>query len=179
MKNENVEKKQKDKIKKPFYKRWWFWLIVAVVAGTMIGAFSEAEEGEPSQSNTTEASTAAQTQTDAAEKYEKVNLTKLFVELNENALRTKNNYQDKYVEFQAQIYEIDDDGNYIIVRGLAINDYNEAFCRIDKEHLDFIMQQDKYNVITVRGKISNIGDELGYKITVDVDYVGERIIEQN
>jgi hypothetical protein len=83
------------------------------------------------------------------------------------------------VEFQAQIYEIDDDGNYIIVRGLALNDYNEALCRIDKEHLNFIMQKDKYNVITVRGKISNIGDELGYKITVDVDYVGERIVEQN
>ena len=79
------------KIAKPIYKKWWFWAII-IIACFVIG--SSAGNNEPTTVNETDTSV-----TSDEIVYEVVDLQVLFDELDANAMKAENNYQNKIADF--------------------------------------------------------------------------------
>ena len=111
-----------------------------------------------------------------ADKEEKIEYTSydfkdLIDELNDNALKAEKDHQDEYVEVTGYLTNIDSDGNYINL-GAAEDDYDYMFdsitCDIsDDSQSDAIMDMKKYDKIVVKGKITSIGEVVGYTIELD------------
>ena len=168
------------KNKKPIYKRWWLWALIAVV---LIIIFASAGSGDdektPAQSNGTtvaaQEKTAKEAQTakttEAAKTYEKHDVTDLFKALEGNAINAKNQFENKDVELTGYISNIDASGDYI---GLGANpdDYEYMFdsvqCYIKSdEQLNKITQRSKGDRITIRGTITSVGEVMGYSMNID------------
>ena len=48
-----MAKEKSNKVKKPFYKRWWVWVLAVIVIGNMIGGGEDTEEtAEPAKTET-------------------------------------------------------------------------------------------------------------------------------
>ena len=82
--------------------------------------------------------------------------------------------QDQYVEITGYLGTIDSSGKYIGV-GAKSDDYNyfldEVLCYIkNDDQLNQIAAMSKDDSITLRGKITNVGEVMGY--TLDIDSIG-------
>ena len=128
------------KNKKPFYKKWWFWVILVFFligsagAGSSTGESTDSTSGtkpvEPSTQSTpakenTEPSsqgTPAKENTEVPVEisYTHYDVTELFDTLSGNALKAKNTFKDQYVEIEGYLSVIDSDGNYIGVGHLIL-----------------------------------------------------------
>lgn len=152
------------KIKKPIFKKWWFWVLilgVIVVAGSTSGGNETA--------NNTEA-----TQSEAAEiVYEKVELQTMFDDLKNNAMKAEENYQKKYVEFVCKINSFDSDGSYISVEPVGADEFNftTATCYIKNDtQKEFLVEKNVGDSVTIKGKVKSIGEVLGYSIDINEVY---------
>ena len=167
------------KSKKPFYKKWWFWLIVALVAiGTAGGSSVESDTPQEAVSatvSTPQEKPAAESK--PAEKpaeisYTHYNVTELFDALSGNALKAEKTFQDQYVEIEGYLSVIDSDGSYISV-GAHPDDYDyflqgvQCYVKKNAALLDQIMEMNIDDPIVVRGKITDIGEVLGYQMDMD------------
>ena len=97
-------------MKKPIYKKWWFWVIIGVVVIAIIGGSADGSDGtvEDTGSSVTTISDGGEKKPSAAEKtYEKVDLQAMLNELEENALRAESKYQNAYIEITGKIKVID------------------------------------------------------------------------
>ncbi|MBQ7661664.1 MAG: hypothetical protein IJS44_06370 [Clostridia bacterium] len=172
------------KVKKPIFKKWWFWVIVGVVVLSAISAASGNKKATPTSQNQAEtapqvqaaapsvttAATAQMTESKVIE-YTPYDCIALFDELAKNALRAEQAHQDEYVEVTGYIHGFDSDGKYFTV-GARENDYDHLFDSItcyfkNDTQRETAIQMDKYDKITIRGKITSIGEVLGYRIDVD------------
>ncbi len=102
--------------------------------------------------------------------YNTYDCTELFDDLNSNALKAERKHQDEYVIIKGYLGTIDSDGTYIGV-GAEEDNYDYMFSEIrcnikSDEQLDEIMEMGKGDAITIKGKITSIGELLGY--TVDI-----------
>ena len=93
------------KIKKPIYKKWWFWAIIVVIAIAVASGSGENNTGGVEES----------TEANVEISYEAVDLGVMIDDLKNNAMKAESKYQDKYVEFAAKIKNFDSDGKYISV----------------------------------------------------------------
>ena len=146
------------KNKKPIYKKWWFYaliliIIVAVVSSTS-GGSEKKDEGPVS--------------------YTHYDVTQLFDELKGNALKAKDTYKNQYVELEGYLSVIDSDGKYISLGADPKNyDYmlDGVHCTIKTdEQRKQIMELNKGDKLVIRGKITDVGEVLGYRL--DIDSVG-------
>lgn len=98
--------------------------------------------------------------------YTEVNLKDMFDALDSNALKAEKEYQDAYIKFTGAINNIDSDGDYISVK--AIGDdwgFDSVQCYIaDDSQLDFILEKEVGDTVTVSGKVKSIGEVLGYSL---------------
>ena len=150
------------KIKKPFYKKWWFWLIVVVIIGIM-----------GSSSGGRDTSTSTENKKTEVIVYETVDLQTMFDELDGNAMKAENAYQDKHIEFQCKIANFDSDGNYIGVEPVNASEWNftTAMCYIkDDEQKNFLIEKNVGDKITIKGKVKEVGEILGYSIDIKEVY---------
>ena len=151
---------------KPIFKKWWFWLIVVVVIAIIAG---NSNSGNQELKNAGNEKTAEEQQTI---EYASYDVTELFDALKDNALKAQNTYKGQYVELTGYLGTIDSNGKYI---GLEANpddwDYllQNVHCTLKKGsgQLEQIMELKKGEKITVRGKISDVGEVLGYYLDVD------------
>lgn len=100
-------------------------------------------------------------------KYVIINIDSLVSDLDSNAAKASKNYKGMYVKFTGTLANIDSDGDYFSVAGrdTFLKDF---FCRIkNKEQLNIIMNKTRGSQITVKGKITDVGEIMGYKIDVD------------
>ena len=165
------------------------WVIVGVyifimVVGFFSGIFSTAEDvatGTPSTSIVETQPTPSQREP-VAEKpvvqepivekptihYQSVTVKQLYDELEANALRAEKTYQDAYVAVTGKLSTIDSDGAYISI--IASNDewgFESVHCSItDDSQMDKIINFNKGDKITVYGKITMIGEILGYSLDI-------------
>ena len=99
-------------------------------------------------------------------------VTELLDTLNGNALKAEKTFQDQYVEIEGYLSNIDSDGSYISV-GAHPDDYDYLFqdvqCYVKKNEtlLDQIIEMNIGDPIVVRGKITDIGEGLGYQMDMD------------
>ncbi len=151
------------KIKKPIYKKWWVWGIVAIVIA-IIGSAS---------GNDDSVSTAEQTESKQEIVYEVVDLQTMFDTLEENAMKAENEYQKKYVEFKCEITSFDSDGSYISVEPVGASEWNftTAMCYIKNDaQKDILIEKNVGDVITIKGKIKSIGEVMGYSVDINEVY---------
>lgn len=149
------------KIKKPIYKKWWFWVIIVVVAIAIGGGASGGTTGNSKSDN------------NSAKKqdivYEKVDLKSMVNDLKTNALKAEKTYQDKYVEVTGKITNFDSDGSYIDIKPTDADDFDftniQCYIKNDKQK-EFLLEKAKGDTITVKGKITSIGEFLGYSIDI-------------
>ena len=100
--------------------------------------------------------------------YQKVTVKQLTDTLDENALRAEKTYQDMYVEITGYLSNIDSDGEYFSITGTNDSwDFNWISCDItDEKQLDKIINLNNGDQITVYGKITTIGEVIGYRVDV-------------
>lgn len=101
--------------------------------------------------------------------HEKVDLQTMLDDLETNALRAKETYQDKYIEVAGEIRNFDSDGKYIsiIPCGSSALLIDSVMCYLtDASHKDFLLEKSVGDVVTIRGKVFSIGEVLGYSIKI-------------
>ena len=159
------------KNKKPIYKRVWFWILVAVLVLGIGGAAGGSGGSDSSSSTATTNDTQAEESAPEEEviEYAEVTTDELSDALEANAMNASDTYKDKYFAVTGRLSNIDSDGNYI---GLVdINDelsFNVIQCYIkNDEQLEKVKKMSTDDVVTVRGKITDVGEVLGYSMDID------------
>lgn len=112
--------------------------------------------------NTPTATTSPQIQ------YEKVDLQVMLDELNTNALRAEETYQDMYIEVTGEIISFDSDGKYISIKpsGAPVLTDSTMCYLTDPTQKAFLLKKNVGDVVTIRGKVVSIGEVLGYSIDI-------------
>ena len=148
--------------KKPVYKKWWFWVIIVVV---VIAIASGGNDNE----NVSEVPVSSSEIVQEEITYENVDLREMFDELNNNAMKAESKYQDKNIQFSGKIASFDSDGSYISVEPVNADEwsFDSAMCYIkSNEQRDFLIEKNVGDVITIKGKVTSIGEILGYSINI-------------
>lgn len=162
--------------KKPIFKKWWFWVII-VFAVVMVAANSGGEDSKTTTSTNNESVTQSTASIDEGTEskneekitYESVELQSMIDDLKANALKAEKTYQNKYIEISGKIKTFDSDGNYITIEPTNASEWNfdTVMCNIkNDDQLNFLLEKNVGDSITVKGQIKSIGEVLGY--TVDV-----------
>lgn len=150
------------KIKKPVYKKWWFWVILLVIV-VAIGSGSGGEK----DTNVDLTATSSESKEEIA--YEIVDLQVMIDELKTNAMKAKNNYLNKYVEFDAKINNFDSAGSYIGVEPTNADEWNfdTAMCYIKNDNQkSFLLEKNVGDIVTIKGKVKSVGEVMGYSIDI-------------
>lgn len=143
----------KSKSKKPIYKRLWFIILIVVVIIGAVGAAGSGEDKvEPEQIV-----------------YSQYDVSTLLTDLDENALKAAETYEGQYVSLTGEIGTIDSSGKYI---DLFPTDDEWAIigvqCYItNEEQKAAIMELSTGDTVTVEGKITSVGEVLGYSLDID------------
>lgn len=136
---------------KPFHDRLWFWILVIVIVGG-IYSFIKTPSAPP-----------------ADIEYVDVTADQLFEELSNNPVNASEKYKGAYVSVTGRMDVIDSDGEYIGVYPMG-EDYSldSVHCTITSdEQLEKIKSMSKGDTVTVKGKITDIGEILGYYLSID------------
>ena len=143
----------KSKSKKPIYKRLWFIILTVVIIMCVVGAAGSGEDKvEPEQIV-----------------YSQYDVSALLTDLDENALKASETYEGQYVSLTGKIGTIDSSGKYIDL--LPIDDEWTIIgiqCYItNDEQKAAIMELSTGDTVTVEGKITSVGEVLGYSLDID------------
>lgn len=152
------------KNKPPIYKRWWFIAIIVLIIFAAIGGSSSSSDSTNSSSKATSKTTSASASSEVAIDYTPYSVTELSEDLDANALKASDKYKGQYVELRGTLNVIDSDGEYI-----SIVDSSDDWailgvqCSIKTDEqkqavMDFALGDE----IIVKGKITNVGEVLGY-----------------
>ena len=164
------------KVKKPIYKKWWFWGIIVIavaIIATASGSDDSVTKMNQTESQQVEEGTKTnQTESKQAEEivYEVVDLQAMFDALSGNAMKTEKEYQKKHVEFECKIRSFDSDGSYITVEPVGASEWNftTAMCYIKSDaQKDFLIEKNVGDAITIKGKVKSIGEVMGYSIDIN------------
>lgn len=101
--------------------------------------------------------------------YEKVDIQDMLDELDINALRAEETYQDKYIEITGKIQSFDSDGKYISIVpcDASVGIFDSIKCNLaDPTHKAFLLEKTVGDVVTIKGKVSSIGEVLGYSVKI-------------
>ena len=150
------------KTKKPIYKRVWFWILAIVVVVIAIGSMGGGDDDKTagSSSGTTEPI-----------EYTVCTVDEMMALLEENALSASDTYKDQYVEVTGRLNVIDSNGSYISIYPTN-NDFalTGVQCKIKTdEQLDTVKSLTKGQNVTIQGKVTDVGEVLGY--TMDIDAI--------
>lgn len=156
------------KNKKPFYKKAWFIIAVIIILIAIVASSGD-EEKQTSTNN--EQVTQSAESADKTEEitYEEYAVSQLMNDLEANALNAKNTYNKKYVKLTGVLSNIDSDGAYISIRP-SDNPYSiinvQCYLKND-EQKTAVANMSIDQSIVVYGKITNVGEVLGYSLDVD------------
>ena len=112
------------KEREPVFKKWWFWVIIGVVAiiifaprdtSNQVADNSSDSKTEQVDSLATSPKKEESNTPEPIKSYTHYEVVDLLDELNSNALRAEQKHQDEYVEIVGYISVIDSDGKYISV----------------------------------------------------------------
>lgn len=103
--------------------------------------------------------------------------------LESNALKAEKEYTDKYVEITGYLDNIDSDGSYITVKAMDAGDWDfmrriQCFLT-SQEQEDVLLELFTGDLITVKGKISAVGEVLGYTLDIDSIEIGGSVESQD
>lgn len=157
------------------------FIIIGIVVIGIIGALTSEGEDEPKIANTssTNNSSAKDTPettpeatpepTEVPIEYIKYDVSELMDDLDTNALKAEKKYNDQYVEITGKLYNIDSSGKYISL-GPSEDDFTfigvQCYLK-NSDHSDKVLEMEKGQVITLKGKIKSVGEVLGYSLNIE------------
>lgn len=141
------------------------YVIFILIAGVLLYCVAMKLFYRPQANNTpgTQATESLQIQ------YEKVDLQVMLDELDANALRAEETYQDKYVEITGKITVFDSDGKYIAIEPIEATAWSidSVHCSLtDPTHKAFLLEKNVGDVVTIKGKVISIGEIQGYSVKI-------------
>jgi hypothetical protein len=158
-------------------------LIAVIVVVALIGISAVGKSSDTSKTTTNTSETAnnnvsnqqvSENEANNADTQEVIEYTPYTVsqlesERGENALKAKNTYINQYVSLTGKLGTIDSDGKYI---SLMPTDDDWAIqgimCYIkNEEQLNKVMNMTKDDIIVVNGKITDVGEVMGYTLDID------------
>ena len=147
------------KQKQPIYKKWWFYFIlICFIAG--VGG-----SGEPSSTD----APVTDNQEEVVIEYYACTANQMRDEMDENALKAEEKYNDLYVEVTGELTVIDSDGKYISLA--PMNEYfaiSNVQCYIKSdEQCERLMELSTGEKVTVQGKVNSVGEVMGYSVDID------------
>jgi ribosomal protein L40E len=162
------------KNKKPIYKRWWF-IVLAVFLGVSIigslGGGNDAETADTSGNNSTISTNVSEgQQTQEPEiTYMAYSVAELVNDLDTNALKASEKYKNQYVELTGRLNSIDSNGAHISVYpGVEMYEFQGVTCYIKTpEQKTAVMDMEIGDTVVVKGKITDVGEFLGYYLNID------------
>ena len=175
------------KNKKPVYKRGWFIALAIII---IIGAIGSAGDSEgdtntgPNNNSSITSDTNNNTGTtdsnveepeDPVEEpivYTPYDVSTLMSDLDGNALKAADTYKDQYVSLTGRLGNIDSSGKYISI--MPTDDEwaiigVQCYIKTDEQKAA-VMEMTVGDTIVVSGKITSVGEVLGY--SMDIDYFG-------
>ena len=156
------------KKKKPFYQRAWFIaLCVVVVIAIASSAGSSDTPADPGVSGSQQGSVSTPVSQPEVE-YIVCTADKMIDELDGNALKAENTYNDAFVEVTGRLEVIDSDGDYIAIGPVKESwSFNNITCYIKNDtQLQQVMDMSIDDKVTVRGQIKSVGEILGYDLNI-------------
>ena len=94
--------------------------------------------------------------------YTTIDMNTLMNDLESNPANAKNKYEDKYFEVTGYVNVIDADGKYFSVRDDNEYSIKSLHVSVDKEDKDFINNLQIGQQITIKVKITDVGEILAY-----------------
>ena len=156
------------KMKKPIYKRVWFIILCVIVLIGIIGTVAGGGGDETAPASNDNGGEVAATEEVEIE-YTAYDVSELNADLEANAVNAKDKYCDQYVALTGKLESIDSDGSYI-----SLTDPNDEWdivgvtCYImDDSQLEKVKKASTGDVLTVKGKITDVGEVLGYSLDID------------
>ena len=161
------------KNKKPFFTKPWF---IAIVALIIIGAI--ASGGKSKSGNTT--TVADKTNSDNSEvkdttaesttaiEYTDYTVDDLMAQLEDNALKASNDHKGENVRITGKLNNIDSSGKYISLVPNTDFAIIGVQCYIkNDETKSKVAELSKDSLVTLTGKITDVGEVLGYSLNID------------
>ena len=100
--------------------------------------------------------------------YAEVTVDQLYEELNDNALKAKDTYTGAYVAVKGKMRVIDSDGESISIYPIEYESIDGIYCILSSdEQREAVKSHSKGDIVTVKGKITKVGDMFPYKMSVD------------
>ena len=126
-----------------------------VVVGAIVGFSGNGEDKAKTGNN-------SQAEVKEEVTYTAIDMNTLMNDLESNPASAKNKYEDQYFEVTGYVNVIDADGKYFSVRD--DNEYSiiDLQVSVDKEDKDFINNLQIGQQITIKVKITDVGEVLGY-----------------
>ncbi len=151
------------KQKKPIFKKWWFWLVIIIAVIAIATSGGGDSESKDSGNNDSVASNSEIV-------YEAVDLQTMLDDLSGNALKAEKTYMNKYVEVTGKITNFDSDGSYISIEPTNADEWNfdTVMCKIKNDaQEEFLMEKSVEDTVVIKGKITSVGEVLGFTINID------------
>ena len=146
------------KNKKPI----WIWILVMIILFSVIS-------GTDSSSDINVTDPSIDTNTPVVQEpinYIAVSVTNMMNALNDNALKAENIYDGQYLEITGRLGVIDSDGSYVSLYGGDF-DFIGVQCFIkNDEQLNFAMDMVNGDTYTIRVKVTDVGEILGYQADI-------------
>lgn len=149
------------------------WIIIAVVVIGIIGAAAGGGGDSDSQTagnaDSSSKKESAQKESEPKEiEYTQVTVDDMMAALDENAVNASDTYKGKYLEVTGELSTIDSSGNYISL--LPNDDFAiigvQCYIKND-EQLSAVKELKTDDMVTVRGKCTEVGEVLGYTLDID------------
>ncbi len=152
------------KNKPPIYKRWWFIAIIVIIVLAAIGGSGSSDSSGSTSSTATSKTVVSSSSSEAAIEYTAYTVTELSEDLDSNALKAADKYKGQYVELTGRLSVIDSNGKYIsIVDSTDEWAITGVQCYIkNDEQKQVVMDMSIGDEIVVKGKITDVGEVLGY-----------------
>lgn len=164
-------KKQGGKLK------WIIIGIVVVLIIVMAAGGGDDESKQASESNTEQENAKAKKDKKKVKEdepqeeisYAPYSVSQMMNDLDDNAMNAETNYKNQYVEITGILSNIDSSGKYI---SLFPEDNEYAFIGVQcyiktDDQKSKVEKMSKGDTVTLRGKVTSVGEVLGYSLDID------------
>jgi hypothetical protein len=149
------------KATRPWFKKKRVWILglilIAAISSSLGGGGSDSSDSSSNSSASVEANEPAT----------KVTADQLLSELEANALAAKNTWENKRVVITGTLSNIDASGDYFTLRGNNEFSFINVQVYIDDSFVDAVSAFNKGQTVTVTGKISGVGEIMGYSVDAE------------
>lgn len=148
------------KASRPWFKKKRIWILglilIAAISSSLGGGNDSSDSAGDSSANV-----------EVNEPATKVTADQLLSELEANALAAKNNWENKRVIITGTLSNIDASGDYFTLRGNDEFSFINVQVYIDDSFVDTVSAFNKGQTVTVTGKISGVGEIMGYSVDAE------------